>query len=91
MEQIQYLTLLHDQKFNDTLWFLRQEPLSSKMSYTELHKCGHTKKGGYSKCQRCLQPIPDGFTLEYVGLKSMTDGEISTTYFSSNLSYGKCN
>ena len=39
-------------------------------------------KGGYKTCGRCLQPVPEGFTLEYVGLKSKTDGTVTQTYVS---------
>ena len=39
-------------------------------------------KGGYKTCERCLQPVPEGFTLEYVGLKSKTDGTVTQTFVS---------
>ena len=39
-------------------------------------------KGGYKTCGRCLQPVPEGFTLEYVGLKSKTDGKVTQTFVS---------
>ena len=39
-------------------------------------------KGGYKTCGRCLQPVPEGFTLEYVGLKSKTDGTVTQTNLS---------
>ena len=39
-------------------------------------------KGGYKTCGRCLQPVPEGFTLEYVGLKSKTDGTVTQTFVS---------
>ena len=40
-------------------------------------------KKGYKTCGRCLQPVPEGFKLEYVGLKSMTDGTVTQTNVSS--------
>ena len=39
-------------------------------------------KGGYKTCGRCLQPVPEGFTLEYVGLKSKTDGTLIKAFVS---------
>ena len=40
-------------------------------------------KKGYKTCGRCLQPVPEGFKLEYIGLKSMTDGTVTQTNVSS--------
>ena len=40
-------------------------------------------KKEYKTCGRCLQPVPEGFKLEYIGLKSMTDGTVTQTNVSS--------
>ena len=40
-------------------------------------------KKGYKTCGRCLQPVPEGFKLEYIGLRSMTDGTVTQTNVSS--------
>ena len=40
-------------------------------------------KKGYKTFSRCLQPVPEGFKLEYIGLKSMTDGTVTQTNVSS--------